>query len=123
VIFVTHDMKEALRLGQTIAVMKDGQIQQVGTAETIFNQPENQFVREFFDIERAADAETVQALLNSGLGQLVEHQAAELQGADSIVKLAQKLMTQPTGVTVQSAQQTWLLTTTDLTAFVAKRGV
>lgn len=123
VIFVTHDMKEALRIGQTIAVMRAGHIQQVGTAEMIFNQPENEFVREFFDIERSAAAETVQALLDSGLGQLVDSQPVQLQVTDSIAKLAQKLVDYPTGVFVQIAQQTWLLTMADLTTFIAKRGV
>lgn len=123
VIFVTHDMKEALRLGQTIAVMKAGKIQQVGTAETIFNQPENEFVREFFDIERAPVTETVQDLLVSGLGRPLTNQPPRLQATDSLESLAQALLQQPTGVCVQYQQQAWLLTMADLTTFIAKRGV
>ena len=47
-IYVTHDEREALSLGQRIAVMRDGELQQIGTAEEIRNRPANEFVVEFF---------------------------------------------------------------------------
>lgn len=47
-IYVTHDEREALSLGRRIAVMRDGELQQVGTAEEIQNRPVNKFVAEFF---------------------------------------------------------------------------
>ncbi|NMC62006.1 MAG: ABC transporter ATP-binding protein [SAR324 cluster bacterium] len=46
-IFVTHDQSEALSLGTTIALMKDGEIQQMGAPEVILNNPANEFVRNF----------------------------------------------------------------------------
>ncbi|MCI0530135.1 MAG: ABC transporter ATP-binding protein, partial [Nitrospira sp.] len=46
-IFVTHDQEEALSLGDTIAVMKDGIVQQVGTPYEIYHQPVNLFVGTF----------------------------------------------------------------------------
>ena len=52
VVFVTHDMQEALRLGDRIAVINDGQLQQVGTPNEILEQPANQFVTEFFATAR-----------------------------------------------------------------------
>lgn len=48
IMFVTHDMQEALRLGTKIAVLKDGVLQQVGTPQEIINQPATPFVKEFF---------------------------------------------------------------------------
>lgn len=46
-IFVTHDQEEALSLGDSIAVMKDGIVQQVGTPYEIYHQPANLFVGTF----------------------------------------------------------------------------
>ncbi|MEW9673140.1 glycine betaine/L-proline ABC transporter ATP-binding protein [Ammoniphilus sp. 3BR4] len=46
VIFVTHDLDEALRLGHRAAVMKDGEIIQVGTAEEILSQPATEYVKQ-----------------------------------------------------------------------------
>ena len=46
-IFVTHDQEEALSMSDTIVVMNQGYIQQVGTPENIYNEPENAFVADF----------------------------------------------------------------------------
>ncbi|MCP5097844.1 MAG: ABC transporter ATP-binding protein, partial [Chloroflexi bacterium] len=46
-IFVTHDQKEALFLGDEVAVMHNGRIAQIGAPETIFHQPQTRFVAEF----------------------------------------------------------------------------
>jgi multiple sugar transport system ATP-binding protein len=49
IIYVTHDHREALSLGARIAVMRDGQLQQMGTAEQISKNPANEFVAAFFE--------------------------------------------------------------------------
>lgn len=46
-IFVTHDQEEALTMSDKIVVMADGEIQQVGTPEEIYNEPSNLFVADF----------------------------------------------------------------------------
>ncbi|WP_042277794.1 spermidine/putrescine ABC transporter ATP-binding protein [[Clostridium] dakarense] len=46
-IFVTHDQEEALSMSDTIIVMNKGKIQQMGTPEDIYNEPENSFVARF----------------------------------------------------------------------------
>lgn len=46
-IFVTHDQEEALTMSDTIIVMKDGKLQQIGTPEDIYNEPKNAFVADF----------------------------------------------------------------------------
>ena len=55
IIFITHDLNEALRLGDRIALMKDGQIMQVGTiGEEILKNPANDYVESFIeDIDRS----------------------------------------------------------------------
>ena len=46
-IYVTHDQEEALTMSDTIIVMSDGSIQQIGTPESIYNEPKNTFVADF----------------------------------------------------------------------------
>ena len=46
-LYVTHDQEEALTMSDTIVVMNQGYIQQIGTPEKIYNEPENAFVADF----------------------------------------------------------------------------
>ncbi|MEW9121659.1 MAG: spermidine/putrescine ABC transporter ATP-binding protein [Thermotaleaceae bacterium] len=46
-IYVTHDQEEALTMSDRVVVMSDGEIQQIGTPEDIYNEPVNQFVADF----------------------------------------------------------------------------
>ncbi|HLS22431.1 MAG TPA: glycine betaine/L-proline ABC transporter ATP-binding protein [Pseudogracilibacillus sp.] len=49
IIFITHDLNEALRIGDRIALMKDGEIVQIGTAEEILMNPADQYVEKFVE--------------------------------------------------------------------------
>jgi len=53
IVFVTHDMSEALKLGDRICLMRNGEIVQTGTPEDLIHQPANDFVREFVGINEA----------------------------------------------------------------------
>lgn len=55
IMFVTHDMDEALQLGDRIGVMRDGQLLQVGTPEEIVQHPADDFVRQLFQKSLSAD--------------------------------------------------------------------
>ncbi len=62
IVFVTHDLDEALKLGDRIALMKDGEIVQLGTPEEILTRPANEYVRRFVedvDVTRILTAEGV----------------------------------------------------------------
>ena len=73
-VYVTHDQIEAMTLGDKVAVMKDGIIQQFGTPKQIYNDPANRFVASFIGsppmnfipvrVKRQADC--LQAVLESG---------------------------------------------------------
>ncbi|MET7835559.1 glycine betaine/L-proline ABC transporter ATP-binding protein [Micromonospora sediminicola] len=53
IVFITHDLNEAMRLGDRIAVMRDGRIVQIGTAEEILTDPANDYVAQFVaDVDR-----------------------------------------------------------------------
>ncbi len=47
IIFITHDINEAFKLGDRVAVMKDGKIVQQGTPEEILNNPSNEYIEDF----------------------------------------------------------------------------
>lgn len=49
IVFITHDLDEALRIGDQIALMKDGSIVQIGTPEEILMQPANKYVERFVE--------------------------------------------------------------------------
>ncbi|GAK30353.1 ABC-type proline/glycine betaine transport system, ATPase component [Weissella oryzae SG25] len=54
IIFISHDLNEALRIGDRIAILKDGQVIQVGTGEQILTHPANDYVRAFIeDVDRS----------------------------------------------------------------------
>src|SRR5690625_1071765 len=54
IIFITHDVNEAFKLGDRVAVMKDGRVDQIGTPEEIIEQPANDYISEFIkDIDRS----------------------------------------------------------------------
>lgn len=62
VVFVTHDLDEALTLGHRVAIMKDGEIVQLGTPEQILREPADEYVERFVedvDYAKVRTAETV----------------------------------------------------------------
>ena len=54
-VFVTHDQEEALSMSDTIVVMSEGRIQQIGTPTDIYNEPENAFVADFIGESNIVD--------------------------------------------------------------------
>ena len=67
-IYVTHDQEEALTMSDTIVVMNQGYIQQIGTPEDIYNEPENAFVADFIGDSNIIDATMVRDKLVRILG-------------------------------------------------------
>ena len=63
IVFVTHDFDEAIKLGDRIAIMKDGEFDQVGTAEELIAAPATDYVREFTKDVSRAKVLTVRAVM------------------------------------------------------------
>lgn len=64
IVFVSHDMQEALKLGDRICVMKEGEIVQIGTPKEIIQNPANDFVRKFIGVkEDAFNVFTIQQVI------------------------------------------------------------
>ncbi|RXS85967.1 ATP-binding cassette domain-containing protein [Streptomyces sp. TM32] len=71
IVFITHDLNEAMRLGDRIAVMRDGRIVQIGSAEDILLRPANDYVASFIqdvDRSRVLTAGAVMAEVGTVLG-------------------------------------------------------
>ena len=67
-IYVTHDQEEALTMSDTIVVMNQGYIQQIGTPEDIYNEPQNAFVADFIGDSNILPATMVHDKLVNILG-------------------------------------------------------
>ncbi|MGK5543677.1 quaternary amine ABC transporter ATP-binding protein [Streptomyces sp. URMC 127] len=68
IVFITHDLNEAMRLGDRIAVMRDGRIVQNGTAEDILVRPANDYVASFIqDVDRSRVL-TAGSIMNTAAG-------------------------------------------------------
>ncbi|CCV66497.1 Glycine betaine/L-proline ABC transporter, ATPase subunit [Paracholeplasma brassicae] len=53
IVFITHDMNEAFKMGDRIALMKDGEVVQIGTPQEFFSNPKNDYVRDFIsDVDK-----------------------------------------------------------------------
>ena len=94
IVFVTHDMDEALKLGDRICIMKDGDIVQFDTPEEILNNPANDFVKEFIGKNRiwqqpgfikAKDIMITEPITTSGNRTVV--QALEIMKANKVDSL------------------------------------
>lgn len=63
IVFITHDLSEALRIGTRIAILKDGIVSQIGTPQDILTHPANDYVRDFIKDVNRASVLNVQALM------------------------------------------------------------
>lgn len=77
IIFITHDLDEALRLGDRIAVLKDGKLVQIGTPVDIMLHPADDYVQAFAKDVNRARALSVQTIMTPNTEKLVANTAAE----------------------------------------------
>jgi glycine betaine/proline transport system ATP-binding protein len=68
IVFITHDLDEGLKLGDRIAVMKDGKIVQIGTPEEIIMTPADEYVADFVSAISRTKRETARQLMVDGEG-------------------------------------------------------
>ncbi len=70
IVFISHDLDEAMRIGDRIAIMQNGEVVQVGTPDEILNNPANDYVRTFFrgvDISQVFSAKDIARRSPAGL--------------------------------------------------------
>jgi len=75
-VFITHDLSEALKLGDRIALMRDGRVVQLGTPEEIVGSPADDYVREFVRDVPREQVMTVRTAMRAGGCGATEHPGA-----------------------------------------------
>lgn len=93
-VFVTHDMQEAVKLADRMAVIHDGQLQQVGTPAEILTAPKNEFVHNFFAYETLAQT-YLQAVVETEPSVRQTGDVLDLKGTDTIFTWSQQLAQNP----------------------------
>lgn len=73
IIFITHDLNEALRIGDRIAIMKDGEIVQIGTGEEILTNPANEYVRDFVEEVDRSKVLTAANIMIPAISSMIEN--------------------------------------------------
>lgn len=63
IIFITHDLDEAIKLGDRIAIMRDGAIVQIGTSEEILTNPANDYVKDFVESVDRSNIVTAESIM------------------------------------------------------------
>lgn len=88
-VYVTHDQEEALSMSDTVVVMKDGTIQQIGTPIDIYNEPKNAFVADFIGESNIIDGVMLRDYLVQFAGldfNCVDRGFAEMEPVDVVVR-------------------------------------
>lgn len=125
IVFVTHDMQEAMALGDRICLMNDGEIVQVGTPDEIRTNPKTAFVKDFLksgNIE-VVESQSIQQLVTAGYTQPVaegENTGELLKATDTVDQLITTLSKEEV-VFIQDAQNHIIgkLTRKQLLAYLA----
>ncbi|MEA3322065.1 MAG: ABC transporter ATP-binding protein [Bacillota bacterium] len=104
IVFVTHDMNEALTLGDRICLMKDGEAVQVGTPEDFVNNPKNDFVKSFIGNRRSVLQKTIEELIE---GLIIGSSETPFREVDSKLTLGELLayFADEEAVTIMRANQ------------------
>lgn len=117
IVFVTHDMNEAMRLGQRIAVMRDGQVVQCDTPQAIAKAPATKWVADFFAGTKAALMDTPLRQLQAFATPTVQN--SDLMPADTLLKAVMPAIAKGQKVTFQTDSGKFLLEAQAVLDFLA----
>lgn len=81
IVFITHDLNEAMRVGDRIAIMRDGEIIQIGSPEDIILNPANEFVSDFTKDIRRESILTAAIVMEKSRAVILDH-----EGPDAAIK-------------------------------------
>lgn len=87
-VVVTHDAEEAMRMGDRIALLKDGRLVQVGTAEELYNRPANLFAAGFFSELNVFEARASKGEVETPIGRFAAPGFADGASASVAVRLS-----------------------------------
>ena len=108
-VYVTHDQEEALTMSDTIVVMNQGYIQQIGTPKMIYNEPENAFVADFIGDSNIISSTMIRDELVEILGvkfPCVDKDFGENKPVDAVIRPEDvELITLPVDFDITSSEQ------------------
>lgn len=119
IIMVTHDMQEAFRLAERVAVIHDGNLEQVGTPSEIIKHPANDFVKDFFKYMRGTQP-TLKQMISSGFAQNAKADLPLKLSLDSSIYDLSEFFKQDEHALVQV--ENYQISLPDLVAFLATLG-
>lgn len=122
IVFVTHDMQEAIQLGDRICLMNHGKIEQIGTPQEILEQPKNDFVREFLQtgLPNYKEAVKIRHLVEAGFSQEATSSSSPILSMEESVETLVQLLSQHPIVSIQGAGE---VTQQGLLAYLAQEGL
>jgi glycine betaine/proline transport system ATP-binding protein len=100
IVFITHDFAEAIKLGDRIAIMKDGAFDQIGTAAELITKPATAYVREFIEDIPKAKVLTAADVARPADGTVT---VTEVQSTDTVESLLPRLLADPRPLAVVDA--------------------
>jgi len=116
IIFITHDLDEALKLGDRIAIMKDGNIVQIGIAEEILQNPADDYVREF-----TQDVNRVRIITASAIMRDAESIVLEKSGVLIAARKMKELGISSLFVTKKSGELLGIVTIENVSSMIRQR--
>lgn len=105
IVFVTHDFDEAVRLGDRIAIMKDGRLAQIGTAEELLMTPADDYVKKFVQHAPRAKLITAQKIMvPASSGQInLSASPQAIKNTDVLEKIAKRVIESDSALPVLDA--------------------
>ncbi|MCA1058720.1 betaine/proline/choline family ABC transporter ATP-binding protein [Rossellomorea aquimaris] len=131
IVFVTHDIDEALKIADEIAVMRDGEIEQMATPRELLMDPANEFVRAFIGENRLKDHQTHKQVMNimrddgDGFHMMLEEEEYSLIPFDSSIKEAASLLLttgKPYLMVMKDDRKIGIISSSDILRTVASEG-
>jgi glycine betaine/proline transport system ATP-binding protein len=122
-VFITHDLSEALRLGDRIAIMRDGRFVQVGTPQEVVTEPADDYVRNFVrDIPRShvVPVEAIMRPANAANGAVVGDVVEGTKVRDVVTLLADSEL--PVAVVDDAGRRVGVVTRSDALGVIAGEG-
>jgi len=109
IVFITHDLDEALKIGDRIAILKDGKLVQVGRPEEIVLRPADDYVQAFTrDVNRSRvlRAKSIMEPITSGESQAVREDWPSIQAHARLADILPVALANGTSMTVRDAKDT-----------------
>ncbi|EOM68114.1 ABC transporter ATP-binding protein [Enterococcus faecium] len=122
IVFVTHNMEEAIKLGDRIAFMKDGEIIQCDTPEQLLMNPKNDYVRHFFNEPKQTKEWRVEDLVVNGyfLNEIPENARQQVCFDTPMKEVYSLLSVYPSIVIVEKQRSIGSLTSKEIFAFLSR---